>query len=679
MPGKFKFFLILCGLSLFSSEMKGIGMLCTSASPNGDVTVTWDRNLTVAGNFRCWYLFHSTNLNGPYTAIDSVFFYNDTIQTHVGANVYNNAAYYYISFKSNNGSADIISDSIQALGLNVNNPGIGYANLAWNATRQPLIATNSVWYKIFREYPAGIFTLIDSVNATTAPRPMTYSDLISICSDTIKYRIEVMDQSGCSSISPVKGDLFRDLVTPAIPTLDSVSVDLAGNAIIGWEVNSALDTKTYTVLQFIGGLYQTIGTNSGRNNTLFNSVVSAGSGSVSFAVIAIDSCNNPSAASQTYTTIFLTTSFDLCNKSIALNWNAYNGWATAPIYEILLSINGGPENSIGTTSSTSFLDTNLISGSNFCYRVRAIDQTSITRKTSTSNRSCLAPAFPPPPAFSYIRSVSVGPENFVTIKAYVDPTASVSGYRLYRSTAPNGSFAQVNSLLINGVSNIIFTDNVNTSEGPYYYKIYTIDSCGKKSKESQVSHTILLQGKALEQYINSLIWTSYASWPTGADEYQLFLTVSGTSSALPISTFQPGDSVFSESVLNNFYSDGKFCYTIQAIENQGNPYFFLDTSRSNEVCIIQQPNIFIPNAFHPGGFFNEQFRPSNAFVSPNEYSLMIFNRWGEMIFKTNDPHAGWDGTSHGINAPEAVYIFLLHALQPDGTAIDKKGSVTLIR
>ena len=118
---------------------------------------------------------------------------------------------------------------------------------------------------------------------------------------------------------------------------------------------------------------------------------------------------------------------------------------------------------------------------------------------------------------------------------------------------------------------------------------------------------------------------------------------------------------------------------IEAVEAPGNPYFFQDTARSNEVCLIQEPNIFIPNAFHPGGFLNEIFTPSNAFVSTENYSLRIFNRWGEMIFETTDPKVGWDGTTNGRYAPEAVYVYLLQAVQADGSEILRKGSVTLIR
>ena len=118
MHGILRFLLVLLLFSGASYESSAIGMRCTTVNANGDVTVTWDRNLTTGPNFRCWYLYHSTLPGGPFTAVDSIFFYTDTIETHVGANVYNNAAYYYIAYKFNNGSPDILSDSILSLSTN---------------------------------------------------------------------------------------------------------------------------------------------------------------------------------------------------------------------------------------------------------------------------------------------------------------------------------------------------------------------------------------------------------------------------------------------------------------------------------------------------------------------------------------------------------------------------------
>ncbi|MFN8165263.1 MAG: hypothetical protein U0X76_03595 [Bacteroidia bacterium] len=232
-----RFFIFLLMLLLLKSNgSKAIGMHCATVAGNGSVTFSWDLTGAVAGNFHCYYIYSSTTAGGPFTAIDSVFIYNTTTYTDINANAYNVPAFYYIAELFSNGNPAIVSDTIRAIGLNVANPGVGYANLSWPAVHLPLIPSNSIWYKIYREYPAGVFTLIDSVNASTAPSPMTYSDQISVCDDTIKYRIEVTDQSGCVSVSPVKGDRFRDLQPPPIGTMDSVSVDAAGNATIAWEM-----------------------------------------------------------------------------------------------------------------------------------------------------------------------------------------------------------------------------------------------------------------------------------------------------------------------------------------------------------------------------------------------------------------------------------------------------------
>ena len=93
-PGFLRFTVVSFLLSMIFIESQAIGMRCVSVGANGDVTVTWDRGLTTGTNFRCWYLYHSTSATGPFTAVDSVFFYNDTSEVHVGANASNNPAYY---------------------------------------------------------------------------------------------------------------------------------------------------------------------------------------------------------------------------------------------------------------------------------------------------------------------------------------------------------------------------------------------------------------------------------------------------------------------------------------------------------------------------------------------------------------------------------------------------------
>jgi len=559
----------------------------------------------------------------------------------------------------------------------LNNSGNGYASLSWNPMRNPLPSTHNPWYLIYREYPAGIFTLIDSIYAPTAPTPMTFSDQITICDDTIKYRIEVRDSSGCSSFSAIKGDRFADRIPPAIAVIDSVSLDNAGNAIISWYSNPSFDTYSYVIIQPASPVSPEVYVDTvyGLNSTVLFSSISGNNDPQTFQVIAIDSCNNPTAPSAIHTSVFLQTNFDPCSRSSILEWTPYDFWGVQPLYQVLVSVNGGAEIVLDSTMLTTYTDTLLASGSTYCYRVRALDTVAV--KSVTSNRVCVTPNFPPPPAFCYLRKVTILSEDQVTVTAYVDAAAVIDGYLLYRSNSPTGPFVEVAAQYISGVSSVTFTDNVPTNIGPYYYQVVAVDSCGNHVRNSQVSQSIFLSGVAAPEFKNFLDWTFYADWPTGVSRYVIYQEVDGVN--IPLMTLTSLDSSYIDEVIGKYYSGGEFCYFVEAIESSGNPNFFIDTSRSNIICLEHEPVIFIPNAFHPGGVWNEIFYPSNGFVSEVNYSLEIFNRWGEMIFKTNDPYEGWDGVTNGRSAPEGVYVYRLKAMSPTGSDIERVGSVTLIR
>jgi gliding motility-associated-like protein len=70
-----------------------------------------------------------------------------------------------------------------------------------------------------------------------------------------------------------------------------------------------------------------------------------------------------------------------------------------------------------------------------------------------------------------------------------------------------------------------------------------------------------------------------------------------------------------------------------------------DTAYSR-VTIVEELIFYVPNTFTPDGDnYNEVFLP--VFTSgfdPFDYHLMIFNRWGEIIFESYDHTVGWDGT-----------------------------------
>lgn len=109
------------------------------------------------------------------------------------------------------------------------------------------------------------------------------------------------------------------------------------------------------------------------------------------------------------------------------------------------------------------------------------------------------------------------------------------------------------------------------------------------------------------------------------------------------------------------------------------------------VPIVVNPsfNFQIPNAFTPnsngsnGGIFdinslsNDIFYPFVKFVT--DYHFVIFNRWGELIFETNDVNIGWDGYYKGTMCQQDVYVWKIDLKYTNGKKLSKAGDVTLVR
>lgn len=91
-----------------------------------------------------------------------------------------------------------------------------------------------------------------------------------------------------------------------------------------------------------------------------------------------------------------------------------------------------------------------------------------------------------------------------------------------------------------------------------------------------------------------------------------------------------------------------------------------------------EPNVlYLPNAFTPNDDGkNTVFLP--VFSHPEDiesYSMEIYNRWGTLVFRTEEPTFGWDGA----NAPEGVYVAVVQYNSRGGKPKTATGSVTLIR
>ncbi len=121
---------------------------------------------------------------------------------------------------------------------------------------------------------------------------------------------------------------------------------------------------------------------------------------------------------------------------------------------------------------------------------------------------------------------------------------------------------------------------------------------------------------------------------------------------------------------------GTYRVCLKAVNDQG-----CRDSTCKKIAVSDVLSVYVPNSFTPDGDgINEVFRPILRGHNPEEYQFWIFNRWGDVIFQTEDPLKGWNGKQNGELVRSGVYVWKLR-VSPEGSTeqVERKGSVTLIR
>lgn len=100
------------------------------------------------------------------------------------------------------------------------------------------------------------------------------------------------------------------------------------------------------------------------------------------------------------------------------------------------------------------------------------------------------------------------------------------------------------------------------------------------------------------------------------------------------------------------------------------------------VDVVPQITFHLPNAFSPNGDgINEAFKGVGLGAGIRNYNMRILNRWGQVVFESNDPQEGWNGRyqNTGKSAQIGVYTYYCQYGEPRGKLHHLKGFATLIR
>ena len=156
--------------------------------------------------------------------------------------------------------------------------------------------------------------------------------------------------------------------------------------------------------------------------------------------------------------------------------------------------------------------------------------------------------------------------------------------------------------------------------------------------------------------------TIFTNLSTGAVEYQWYF----------------GDSEFvikknADTVIHQYNTTGTFEACLVA---------YSANSCTDTICkpveALINPLLDVPNAFTPGRFGRNSYITVAGF-GISKMNWKIYNRWGKLVFETQDRRAGWDGTYKGQAQPMDVYAYTLDVEFFDGKKVRKTGDITLIR
>ncbi|MCF2499912.1 T9SS type B sorting domain-containing protein [Dyadobacter chenhuakuii] len=259
-------------------------------------------------------------------------------------------------------------------------------------------------------------------------------------------------------------------------------------------------------------------------------------------------------------------------------------------------------------------------------------------------------------------AVTVDGDHLVTIKASVPGAGPNSTYDLTIEKAEAG--ATLFKKIITLFNQSEYSDpEVKTDEISYCYRISYTNSCGQKVPASQPICTILLK-----KNLTTLNWSTESPILAGVSGYDVIrVGSSAPEEAIPVQMNS------SYTVKVNAQSDLEYNFKVRANSTQGG-----FESLSNVVNYKRSAGVFVPQAFSPNGDgYNDVLEAKSNQLQSFNFSVM--NRWGQVVFHSNDIASGWDGTINGANAPEGSYVYKMTFVDDINQTVEKSGTFMLLR
>lgn len=504
----------------------------------------------------------------------------------------------------------------------------------------------------------------------------TYTDNIPpICSDSILYKIELENDNGCVSRSNQVLHVVGDMQIPNMPDLQRISVDENSQQIfLEWIPSTSDDVMGYVVCS--GEPCVTLDTIWGATANSYTCANCSAEQINSLAVMAFDTCFNTSLRTDRHSNVVLSAQRENCSDKVKLSWNEYEGFDVLR-YEIYKKENNSAFTLMGNTQALNYQVTIDPTIPNYEFYILAVGANNITSK---SNRVVMTISSAQQPEFVEIRKVSVKDRNQgVELEFFVDADIVVNKYRLKRAEN-GGEYKVIANIPYTGNNTVQYTDNISleNNKNDYSYIFEAPDACNLVYTASRPATIMRLELTEVDRSTNSLSWNAYNSWDNGVGVYEIYRQPE--SEPAPVLCGTSGSSTFTDFMGDVITASDKTNYYVRAVEAGAGNDGKVQTALSTRASIKRETIIFIPNAFTPRAAEgdNDIFKPTCYFVKQGTYSMRVFNRQGGLLFQTNNPEEGWDGTFKGEYCHPNTYVYIIEYVNSDGEKVIKKGAFALV-
>lgn len=289
---------------------------------------------------------------------------------------------------------------------------------------------------------------------------------------------------------------------------------------------------------------------------------------------------------------------------------------------------------------------------------------------------------------SYSQAISVGFVSVLTtdqksIQITVSKTDDIkaSSFIYYRAENNSNVYKKI------GGGDNSFTDtNVDANKQAYCYKVNYIDIDDVESEMSQPFCSVFLSSDGA----NTIKWTPFSEL-ANAKPVEYYIDLVNEDGTINRLTSERTNNLSVnvndiDDIKKEFDLYDKAKIRIRAIQPTSfsvSSTMFNDeplTVYSNIITIFPSINIFLPTAFTPNNDNkNDVFLVQGVKVA--EFSMTVYNQWGNVVFESFDINNGWDGMFQGQSSPCPVgtYSYKIIAKSASGTIVEKLGSVLLLR